>query len=469
MPKKIEVPEGMAWCSRCKQALSKELFHKVKKAKTGVEGYCKKCRIDYQRLRLDQKPLVIPPAGSKYCPHCDTIKPDEFFREGLLKKKNLRSHYCKECFSNIVYREPRKNDLRGGKQYGINHQSFKPLEKPITTDQSKLAYAAALFDGEGCAQIMPSTSGTPIMTVSGNNECLINEFNSTIGGKVNFFERLEEYADGSKARISEGRATVNTLANVSAACVAMMPYLKVKKERCEVILRATESSPADRVALRDQINILNKRGISEYFSVPNIKPVIGYPDMDSVPDFEWAYLAGMIDGEGWIGIKKRGYPVIQIGMTRSESIVHIYGVFGGTIGVIKKEPPNADTVYIRLSFTSCDDHEWFLHKLSNFLILKKQHCVLAKKALGASVDDRDRIKEEMEKLTARSKLEKFKRVQNQIPELKKRLILDEKGIIVGIRDFKLEGDDSEIEAENYGGEHEETKQQEVNENVQAVD
>ncbi len=47
---------------------------------------------------------------------------------------------------------------------------------------------------------------------------------------------------------------------------------------------------------------------------------------------------------------------------------------------------------------------------------------------------------ELKALTAKARLEKFQRVKNQLPEFEKRIIRDENGIIIGIRDLELEDD-----------------------------
>lgn len=437
MPKVIEVPAGMAHCGKCKLVLPKGAFHVTKKNKNGCDGYCKQCRRGYHRIKYDQKPLVIPPDGHKYCPHCDKIKPDSSFREGQLRKKQLRSLYCKECFSNIVYREPRRDDPRGGKAYGINHHSFKPLSAPISSDPVELAYAAGIFDGEGSAQIMPTIVSNPIMTVAGNNSCILEKFRSIVGGKLNYFERNEEYSDGTKARISEGRVTINTLANIAAACQAMAPYLTVKSEKCNILLAATSASPQDRLELRDKIDILNKTGVSENFNVPQSRILGGDIGVNAIPDHEYAYLAGIIDGEGWIGMKKFSTSAIQIAMTRSNAIMHIYKVFGGTMSFLAKSPPNAGVIKIRLNICDTNDCESFLGRLSNFLILKKQHCILIKNSLSSDKQTKKAAGLEMQRLTMFSKLEKFQRVKNQLAEFESRVIRDESGLITRIRDLDL--------------------------------
>ncbi len=470
MPKKIEVPDGMAWCSKCKQVLLKEDFHKVNKSKTGVDGYCKICRIAYQRLRLNQKPKRNPPPpGYRFCPHCETEKTEEHFFPHLIKKTNLKSMYCRICSSNIVYREPRRNDPRGGKRYGVNHQSFKPLPRPTSTDTIKLAYAAGIFDGEGCAQIMPSNVGTPIMTTSSNNDIILNEFMSTVGGHIKHDQRVTKYADGTRARVSNGKVLICSLAEVRAASEALMPHLKLKNEKCLLLLKATEASPAERIILRGQLDVLNEKSQTEDFVVPDPKRITLAQAID-ICDEEFSYLAGLIDAEGWIGILGReAVPIVRTAMTRSASVVHAFNVFGGNFGISPRKD-TADAIIYDMKFYDSETWSYVLKRLAKFLFLKKKHAILIETILGMNPKDRYEVKCKLERLTEISRLEKFKRVKNQLPEFEKRIIRDENGTIVGIRDFKLEGDIPEIETEdNSGEENEKEKQQESNEAVQALD
>ncbi len=407
MPKKIEVPDGMAHCGKCRQVKPKDMFHRVTKNKSGVDGYCKECRKSYHQTKYDQKPRVIPPRGHRYCPHCVQILSEDNFHPNLLKKTHLLSIYCKKCVSNITYREPRRNSSKGGKQYGLNHQSLKPLERPVSTDPLKLAYCAGLFDAEGCAQIMPSNVGTPALTFSNDSEALIDYFQDTLGGKKKFHPRDKAEKGKSSRGISNGRVSIASLLNVDAACSALLPFLVLKKKQCEIILKATKLHPEGRIALHAELDPLNKKCVKIDFFIPENKK-LDYLQVAAISDKDVAYLAGIIDGDGWVGFKKRT-AVIQICMTKGASIYHIHNIFGGHCWLSPRPENQADALCISLRLET-DAWVELLRRLSMFLVLKKKHAELTSMAIGSPPHEQARIEAELKRLTADSRMEKFTRV-----------------------------------------------------------
>lgn len=427
MPKKIEVPEGMAHCGKCKQILPKDRFHPTLKNRNGVDGYCKQCRRGYHRVKYDQSARVIPPPGHHYCPHCDKIKSDDNFHPQLLAQKQLRSLYCKQCRSDINYREPRRNSAQGGKQYGVKHQSFKPLIMPLTTDSTRLSYAAGMFDSEGSAQIMPSSVGTPVLVVHGDSALLMSTMQNILGGQLKFYERLKSFKDGSKAIVSNGKLFICRLAEVHAAATALAPYVSLKKKRIETIIKATESSPAERVELRASMDEMNQKCVKEKFDIPPEK-YVSIEKLESLGENEYAYLSGVIDGDGWIGYYF-GRPIINVTVTKFEFVKRIYDTFGGFVNAVQVQDHQASVVGVKL-YLDCDRGRVILKRAIPYLILKKKHAELALCSLDMSRDQQRIVARQMRELTKKARFEKFERVKNQLEEFKKQIVYEDDGVTI---------------------------------------
>lgn len=79
--------------------------------------------------------------------------------------------------------------------------------------------------------------------------------------------------------------------------------------------------------------------------------------MPNLSNTEWAYLAGIIDGEGYVGLvrqkdsrKNRGYaicyhPKIQVSMTSIETISWICNKLGGKFYRVKSKDENRKDIY----------------------------------------------------------------------------------------------------------------------------
>ena len=86
-----------------------------------------------------------------------------------------------------------------------------------------------------------------------------------------------------------------------------------------------------------------------------------------------AYIAGMIDGDGYIGVKvgPRGKlcPLIQFHNSVSQSCVFLNNIFGGTVASDKPKKENYRVVWkwMLQGFDGCKN---FLYKVKNHLILK---------------------------------------------------------------------------------------------------
>lgn len=90
-------------CSICLKEKSLGFFHKSFGGKYGVESMCKACRLKKERLRRDEKNYISDPNSSKICSKCGVLKQAKDFHNNKNNKDGLCSN-CKDC-SRVAYTE----------------------------------------------------------------------------------------------------------------------------------------------------------------------------------------------------------------------------------------------------------------------------------------------------------------------------------------------------------------------------
>jgi hypothetical protein len=96
-------------CNRCNQTRPLTEYHKLSKAKDGVQAYCKECQSDIDKkaraFRRANGPSVIK--NSKECNICHQIKPIGQF--GVRRDaSDGRISYCKPCWTQYVKKAQKK-------------------------------------------------------------------------------------------------------------------------------------------------------------------------------------------------------------------------------------------------------------------------------------------------------------------------------------------------------------------------
>jgi hypothetical protein len=138
--------------------------------------------------------------------------------------------------------------------------------------EAELAYFAGIIDGEGCISLCTSKKnvnnryGTQVF-IGNTDERLIQWIHSRFGGTLGFRKRLKPN--------QKDLWTVNfSGVTVEPILAAVLPYLVLKREQAALMLEFrktvrevganTANSPAaieQRAAIRDQMQVLNYRGI----------------------------------------------------------------------------------------------------------------------------------------------------------------------------------------------------------------
>ncbi|MFI9528336.1 endonuclease VII domain-containing protein [Micromonospora rosaria] len=127
-------------CPQCERVLPATEFHRNRRRPDGRAFYCKACasirsaasRRQRGTAATQKRPSVPVPAGQKWCPDCDQVKPlDDFPRT---TKPSGRHSYCKPCHNargketaQRLYGGTREYHLR--RRYGIGQQDVDALRR----------------------------------------------------------------------------------------------------------------------------------------------------------------------------------------------------------------------------------------------------------------------------------------------------------------------------------------------------
>jgi hypothetical protein len=423
MPQKIDLPEGQGYCGKCQQFLAKDKFHRDFKRPSGVARYCKICATEYNRKRLGHNAKVVYdiPVGMSRCNRCEQIKPEGEFTTST-RTKNGRHSWCKPCVNSYMYKEA--PDLaKVSKHFGRAHHYYKPATVINSTPEQK-AYVAGLFDAEGCIQIGPGRSARIDMTFSNNNECLIAAVEGVLGGLKNRYERDQKKRDGGMQRVSEGRLALSSAAQSEFACEAMLPFLILKKLRCELAVTAFDVHPLLRGDIKKKIEIENERQSEELVDVNIPSEILSVQDVKGFRETDVAYLCGMIDGDGWIGLNE-GYVNIHpsaitltISTARWGFALALYEKYGGTINGVIVSGKYKDGVAYQINFR-LDDLAWpvLLDRMKKYLVLKRKHASIILSLLnGQSRLDIKGANKVLRQMTYDARQEKFKYVKQKSDE-----------------------------------------------------
>ena len=104
-------PSDLVHCPQCGRDLPASEFHRNRRRPNGLAYYCKTCA--RQRMEVSRRKRGIAarraaqvdvPAGMKWCPDCDQIKPIVDFARTKASSSGIHS-YCKLCATaNVVAR-----------------------------------------------------------------------------------------------------------------------------------------------------------------------------------------------------------------------------------------------------------------------------------------------------------------------------------------------------------------------------
>lgn len=256
-----------------------------------------------------------------------------------------------------------------------------------------MAYLAGAMDGDGSFSICKSMQGDrsplyyPVIQLSNACEKIIDLLKETFNGRKHVRKPYVAKDGGSR------RTNYHWMIQRQPSCLPMLekiiPYLVLKKERAEHLMKFVLENPFKRGSIRiDQKTLefressyLKMRGFNdERIVTRNLTRHHAKKDNDS--EVFWSYMAGLMDTDGSFTITKRkshtnmispAYSVlIQLGSVDIKSINHILENFqGGKVRLIKGVNCKTGFTY-KFVLTNTENVTRFCKKIIPHLILKKR-------------------------------------------------------------------------------------------------
>jgi len=333
------------------------------------------------------------------CSRCKDKKPSSEFHRSANIPRGF-AWECKLCRSRV--RSLRTAGIPVPPTIGF----VKKHEANISADsipETELAYIAGLVDAEGSITICNANSHhTSRLQIYNNDRTLLEFVHTRFGGRLFDVKRKKRENCIEKALFFESQS------NVKNICSKIATYLKIKKEQCELVLKAIDLAIPDRAPLRERIVKINQR----CQPVPNHRPPAGAKrDLRSVKSVDWAYMAGWADGDSTFQLQPQYwkdttyyYPWLLIFSTKREALEYMYECFGGTLKFRSRE--NKWSLEGSLRFEDQEYTPQIFAGILPYMKSKHEQCQLMLDALKVSSTERADFRKRLDELNARFKTEK---------------------------------------------------------------
>jgi hypothetical protein len=251
------------------------------------------------------------------------------------------------------------------------------------------AFLAGLFDAEGTFVIGGSVDNVkPMISLYGNDMDLLLHAQKLLGcGNLRSVKRRVR----SAAHVESFILDFSNKAARRHVCQIVGPLLLLKEEQCRLVEQAEHTT--DRLALRDKIRFLNQK--AKKWELEERKPV--HPDLTTVDQCDWAYLAGYLEGDGNFSLQEHNsfkkthgwvywYAWISVYSTKPASIEYLYQKFGGRVAVRHRK--DGWSLEGMLKFDDEGHVNKLLVGLLPFLVSKKKTVEILLDALSVPANER---------------------------------------------------------------------------------
>lgn len=255
---------------------------------------------------------------------------------------------------------------------------------------NELAYLAGILDGDGSFSLIKTSSNTsksplyyPLIQLANTSKSLIDHFLNYGGTSI---VRESYIAKDGRRRKKCYQWKISGRARCLSFLELVIPYLVIKKERAMFLrdyIINNEPRHGGIVLTNEQLFSREKTylGMRKFNEVPLKVKLPSLKNIElSLDESFWSYVAGIIDSDGSLSIKKEirktrknpSYtPVILISMIDPRSVYYIgQNVPGSNILMIKAKTTVTGFMY-RFSISSKSVAETFLKKCMDYLLIKK--------------------------------------------------------------------------------------------------
>lgn len=254
----------------------------------------------------------------------------------------------------------------------------------MNEERYELAYIAGAFDGDGSFSLIKKIEDKkraplyyPLIQFGSKSGESVRYLKNKFGGNVNIskkhkskegFMRKEFF----RYKLEKRNQCLPFLEKVT-------PFLKIKKERAELILEYIKDHPFKRGSnlISKDVLLLRERAYQKMRKLNAERKSSASVRKSKISDVDedvfWPYIAGLMDTDGSFSINKSGYaPTLSLSMVDIKGIVYIKSILKkGNISTI-----SAKTCTYGFTFRwECKKHEdvkYFLTNVIPFLRFKKE-------------------------------------------------------------------------------------------------
>lgn len=254
-----------------------------------------------------------------------------------------------------------------------------------------MCYLAGIFDGDGSFSLIKKVENEkrsplyyPTIQLGAKGDDLINLLKDQFGGY-----KILSRRHTSKDRFERNdffRFKLEKPNQCKPFLEKVTPYLKLKKDRAEFLLKYIEENPFKRGSnkLIEEVIFQREKAwlkMKELNSESMLRHAsLSRNDLECKSNEQfWSYIAGLMDSDGSFSINKSGYwPVIQLSMIDVRGINFLNHHFiGGKVNVLRAKTCKTGMTY-RWSTKNLDICTKFLTSVIPFLRVKKNvaQCLL---------------------------------------------------------------------------------------------
>lgn len=215
-------------------------------------------------------------------------------------------------------------------------------------DDIDMCYLAGMFDGDGSFSLIKrierdhrSPLYFPLIQLGASGDDLLSLLKMRFGGYINLKE--SHLSNEGFLRKNFFRFKLEKAAQCKPFLEMIIPYLKLKQQRAQILLDYINDHPFIRGSRKISDDVLFEREkVWTKMQQLNSESYVMNTNLDRnklsspTPDHFWAYIAGLMDSDGSFSINADGYsPVIQLSMIDVRGINYLNHNFpGGNIQVI---------------------------------------------------------------------------------------------------------------------------------------
>lgn len=261
-------------------------------------------------------------------------------------------------------------------------------------DKIDMAYAAGIMDGDGSFSIIKLKSDSsplyyPFLQFVNRRKEIIDFLKMKFGGNI-IIGKPHICKDGSLGNVIY-RWRLRSGRNVKPAIEALLPYLKIKKDRAQFLLEFINKFPFIRGKTLSNETLYDKE--RDYLKMISLNDWTTFDNTIttklakeiSQDELFWSYTAGLMDTDGSFSIKKqlqnkgthvinpRYLPIISLSMTDTRAVNYIRENFPYGKFYIPQNKSCTNGFHYQFGIYTKKESILFLEKLIPFLRAKKEN------------------------------------------------------------------------------------------------